>query len=725
MKLRLPGRVPFRLRVFFRGAFLLLALATLALAVTVLQDEKQRSHRSYAEGLRKNQAQIAARLRHPTGQLALLNPSLADRPATPLVPLVLPFSAIDFDDKAKAQQAVEMAGCLVQYADSAQLCVGVGNNPYAGGFIYLVGSFAAGELVAHTPGDLDLGSAHRVRIEVAMRGQTFRWIAPFEAVDDGGAPGVRGRLTGFVDGNAIAASSRPVRDFRGWLWQDGRCVDVASSADGCLKRTFMSVRLPVEIFRDALFQKRIVWPPPDLDRIVVHVQVLAPGRGGVVFDSDASGATLPFSLADLRTLLLPGETLRVDKLGAAQAAVGGAAPASRGGSIGQPVELFRLHAAPDAASDASPWIDRLIRRLPGDGYDAPIEAREVIATPLGRYEIVLTGDVRTVNKSLAAVATRVSWFVGAMLLAVLLTWLAIELRIIRRITLLTRRAAAVSTGVRTAGAMPRFDLSDLRGSDELGVLAQSLDDLLRRVDEDVRREHIRAEQEKDMWHAVGHEIMSPLQSLMALHGSADDESHRYISRMQQAVRVLYGHASPSEAFESTTLQLQALDLRKFLATLASNADYLGIDGVVLERPSADATLASGAGDRAFEHGAPVLVRGDEYSLEDVVTHVLRNAERCRTPGSPITIGLATDDPSQARVAIHNVGAPIAADMLVRMFEYGVSDQADSAANGSRGQGLFVAKTYMAKMGGTIEARNCDDGVEFVLTLQRVAEVGRS
>ena len=40
-----------------------------------------------------------------------------------------------------------------------------------------------------------------------------------------------------------------------------------------------------------------------------------------------------------------------------------------------------------------------------------------------------------------------------------------------------------------------------------------------------------------MWHAVGHEIMSPLQSLLVLHGHADDPSYRYINRMQQAVRV--------------------------------------------------------------------------------------------------------------------------------------------------------------------------------------------
>jgi len=63
--------------------------------------------------------------------------------------------------------------------------------------------------------------------------------------------------------------------------------------------------------------------------------------------------------------------------------------------------------------------------------------------------------------------------------------------------------------------------------------------------------------------------------------------------------------------------------------------------------------------------------------------------------------------------------PIAEALIERVFEYGVSDQADSEAPGHRGQGLFVARTYMAKMGGTIVARNVADGVCFVLSLQRV------
>jgi signal transduction histidine kinase len=203
-----------------------------------------------------------------------------------------------------------------------------------------------------------------------------------------------------------------------------------------------------------------------------------------------------------------------------------------------------------------------------------------------------------------------------------------------------------------------------------------------------------------MWHAVGHEIMSPLQSLMALHGTPDDASHRYVSRMQQAVKVLYGHASPSEALQSTTLQLAPIDLNEFLGNVARNAPYTGIEHVVFASP-----------------GRSVPVRAEEYALEDVVTHVLRNADRYRSAGSPIRIEL-DDSGSDARVHIHNDGPPIPPALIDAIFEYGVSDAAEADAQGHRGQGLFVAKTYMAKMGGTIVAENVEGGVRFTLSLPK-------
>ena len=176
----------------------------------------------------------------------------------------------------------------------------------------------------------------------------------------------------------------------------------------------------------------------------------------------------------------------------------------------------------------------------------------------------------------------------------------------------------------------------------------------------------------------------------------------YITRMQQAIRVLYGSASPSEAFASSELAVGEVDIGAFLANVAANAPCAGI---------ADVRFDGAA--------APVMVRADDYSLEDVVTHVLRNADRHRTPASTIRISLDASD-AGAAITIFNAGPHIDAALISRIFEYGVSDQAESGAHGNRGQGLFVARTYMAKMGGTIAAHNVDGGVAFVLSLQRGA-----
>ena len=79
----------FRLRIVFRSSLLLLALAVVAMAVAVLQEEKQRSYDNYQASLAKTKEQIVARLRHPAGQLALLNPPRGEGPVTPLRPVML------------------------------------------------------------------------------------------------------------------------------------------------------------------------------------------------------------------------------------------------------------------------------------------------------------------------------------------------------------------------------------------------------------------------------------------------------------------------------------------------------------------------------------------------------------------------------------------------------------------------------------------------------------
>ena len=693
------GLPAFRQRILVRGVFLLLALATVVLSVVVLKEEKERAWHSYQHGFARSQAEVMARLRHPSGQLALLNAGHQEQYITPLTPLLLPYAAIDFDDQNKSQQAVEMAGCAVQYPDQSSVCVAVGNNPYAGGFIYVVGSFYAGALAARERGALALQDVHRARITLEMRGTTYRWIAPYEAMAPrGSSTAARGRLTGFVDSGEpqLGLRARPVRDFRGWLWQNGQCRDPADSTPECLRRTFYSIRLPVELFREALFHKgaRPVWPPEDLGRMQVRVEMLAPGDDSTppLFDSNAPGARLAASLSDISRTLQPGEQVQIRKRGA------------------EDTHPIMLKGPELPAEPTAPWLIRLIGWLPltsPDTRTAAPEGLDLLDTSTGNYDVRFVGNLRGVEVGLATVATRMSWYLGAMLAAIALAWLLVEVGLLRRVTALTRRAAAVSYNVQPGHIGPRLgdlDVSDLRGPDELGILAGGLADLLQRVKDDIQREQLRAQQERDMWHAVGHEIMSPLQSLMVLHSDPQDPGRRYVQRMQQAVHVLYGTASPAEALQAADLPQGRLDLDAFLRHVAANAHFADIADVAYEAVT-----------------GPVIVRADEFALEDVVTHILRNADRYRPAGTSIRLTL-TASASTASATLHNQGSTIADDLLERIFELGVSDPGLPALPGDgehRGQGLFVARTYMAKMGGAISAHNTADGVAFTLTFQRL------
>jgi K+-sensing histidine kinase KdpD len=148
--------------------------------------------------------------------------------------------------------------------------------------------------------------------------------------------------------------------------------------------------------------------------------------------------------------------------------------------------------------------------------------------------------------------------------------------------------------------------------------------------------------------------------------------------------------------------MDTLDINQFLQNVADNAHFAGVLNVQFQTDSLPNTQ----------------VHADEFSLEDVITHILRNADRHRIPGTVIHISLAVID-NTAHIGIHNQGQPISPTLLDKLFEYGISDTEAFNSNERRGQGLFVARTYMAKMGGTIRVENQNDGVNFVLTLQCV------
>lgn len=201
--------------------------------------------------------------------------------------------------------------------------------------------------------------------------------------------------------------------------------------------------------------------------------------------------------------------------------------------------------------------------------------------------------------------------------------------------------------------------------------------------------------ERERLRTIGHEIRSPLQSLLSLHGNDDDRSRRYVKRMQNAVETLFGSASPDQAFSSLQLELETLDLTAFLGAYVS---------------STQATIR----DVKFEPSeSGLFTRVDSARLEDVLDNLVANADRFRLPDTPILIRSqrATEG---LQILLENQGPNIEPTRLMTIFEYGESS--DKEHNGHQGLGLFVVKTHITRMGGHVVAQNTHDGVAFVITL---------
>ncbi|MBH9552017.1 sensor histidine kinase [Inhella gelatinilytica] len=674
---RLP-RLPlaaFARRVLLRAVFLALLAGSAALALQLLTEEKQRQRDAYEAGFRGQLEVLAERLRHPSGQLALLNPSPPAPDAQGWAPLRLPVGAIDFDDASKAERVMELSGCATQWDGGQALCLGVGRRASAGAFVYAIARVPkVGELRGRGRGQRDLTGLHHVQLTVRSTAGVQAWLAPLELRDrtQGQLPGFE-RPAGDTEQGLLSPLARPDRDFRGWLWRPACGPDSGGELQADCP-ALLSLRVPVAAWRDTA--RSGPWPPSDLDAVRVQLRLLGP-EGQTLLDTQQPDAHAPPDLHSLRTALRPGEVLTLTRAGAA--------PTVLRASVGE--------------EPAYPWLTRLIRRLPAARLEGPLQAERELLASEGRLHLRLTGDLRALDRELAATATRYLLYFALLAGAIALAWLIVELGLLRRMALLTRRANALTRSLQAQpDELPALDVADLRGRDELGILAGSLSELLARSREHLRGEQRRAEQAHEQWHAVGHEIMSPLQSLLALHAAADDPSRRYLLRMQAALNLLYGQASVGEALDRASAQRERLDLAAFAREVAANAPYAGIADVHTE----------GATE-------PLWVWADPLKLEDALTHVLTNAQRYRTPGSPITLRL-THGEEEATLAVHNHGPLIDAERLPTLFELGAGD---AEGPSHRGQGLFVARSYLAKMGGRIGVHNEADGPCFTLGLARV------
>jgi len=105
--------------------------------------------------------------------------------------------------------------------------------------------------------------------------------------------------------------------------------------------------------------------------------------------------------------------------------------------------------------------------------------------------------------------------------------------------------------------------------------------------------------------------------------------------------------------------------------------------------------------------AEAPVEGDPERLRQVVLNLLSNALRHTPSGGRIEVRTATED-NEALLEVLDTGPGIAAKDLPHVFERFYRGR-DAEASAGSGIGLAVAAELVAAHGGTIEARNRDEG----------------
>ncbi len=242
---------------------------------------------------------------------------------------------------------------------------------------------------------------------------------------------------------------------------------------------------------------------------------------------------------------------------------------------------------------------------------------------------------------------------------------------------------------------------------ELAELAQSLNDMLARLEEAFARL-------SDFSSDIAHELRTPVSNLMtqtqvALSRARSADEYRAIlesnaEEFEHMARMIADMLLLAKA--ENGLVVPHRETLKLADELAALFDYY--DAVAEEKGLGLAL----EGDAEVDADRPMLRR----ALGNLLSNALRHA----TPGSTVrvTVGAAED---AVWIAIENVGEPIGAEYLERVFDrfFRVDPSRQRAGEGS-GLGLAITRSIVIAHGGTITAASSAASTRFTIRLPRRA-----
>ncbi|HCF9476691.1 sensor histidine kinase [Pseudomonas aeruginosa] len=645
----------------------------------------------YKEHIDRTLERIAYEYDSLDGRIALLNISAPSAGAKGIPPYILPIEYVSVTP-GHAEELKTLPSCSYSLDPSSKhrVCVGVLNNKEPGAIAYIRGSFSTSDTLVSPRYVDNPATGHRFVVSISSRGKVDDYTITFDPLlRNLKAPvpylSEAWSLTGFKTGKSRNLAYAREPEIKGRVLKAERPGDSSGDYE-------FIFQVPLSSFLDDAYRANKdssrPWPPKDLYEARVTVSLLRPGvvADEKIFDSTQFQSDPIFSLDNARRYLSRGEQVSFQSKSGEVYSVRPDATGYAESDKGMLQELY---------AKITNWFINLLVSSSVVTKESVIDGGATVSIQ-GDASNVLTGWREAAGASIAF-----AFVLFALLIAVLVylqIFILSPLYKVRKNTLFMREKFSDKDR-----RDPPYAISSSRS--EIGVLWENIQELHQALTSANEISTEKANRERELMLSLGHEIRSPLQSLISRHPDARDADRRDIDRISFALETLSGAYAesdvgggelkrhPKDIFASLPANTTSENVTEYLVNAAESHHIGGIVYVGSEEP------------------IYALANGD--MLESVLDAVINNSNDFRVPSTPIVLSVRMEN-AHVTITVANQGPPIPENKLEEIFNYGVSLRAGPGNH--LGQGLNMVRSYVASMQGKVSALNVENGVEFKIRL---------
>ncbi len=285
--------------------------------------------------------------------------------------------------------------------------------------------------------------------------------------------------------------------------------------------------------------------------------------------------------------------------------------------------------------------------------------------------------------------------------AVLVGLAALAWLLVRRDTRPIEDMAAAATAIAAGDLSLR--VSSGRSGSEVGRLASAFNTMIGEI-EDAFAARVASEERLRRFLAdASHELRTPLTSIRGYSELFELGMRERPDDLARSLGHVRAEAARMERLVDDLFLLAQLDHERPLAS-----DPVDL-AVVVGRSVDSARLRADGHLITLSVSGPVVVRGDEFRLRQVVDNLVTNALIHTPPGTPVTVRVGVDG-TEAVLEVGDRGPGIPSDQLSHIFEpFHRLDRSRSRATGGAGLGLAIVEAVVHAHGGAVAARPGEGG----------------